>query len=45
MIQELVTHLVFAQYQDVLKDDHQSVFHEVYTRCTHNISLPTIGDA
>ena len=45
IILELVAELVFAQERDGVKDDHQFVFHEVYERCTHHISLPTQRDA
>jgi len=43
-IEELVAELVFGQESRGVKDDHQSVFHEVYERCTHHISLPTCMD-
>ena len=39
-----VTKLVFDHDETNFKDEHQSVFHEVYSRCTHHIDLLTIGE-
>ena len=43
-LQEDVTKLVFDHDETNFKDEHQSVFHEVYSRCTHHIDLLTIGE-
>ena len=44
-LQEDVTKLVFDHELANFKDEYQSLFHEVYSRCTHHIDLATIGEA
>jgi len=43
-LQEDVTKLVFDHELANFKDEYQSLFHEVYSRCTHHIDLATIGE-